>query len=295
VPSEWSDYRYFLSIADAGSLSAAARQLGVDQSTVGRRLAALEAQVRTRLFDRTPDGYVLTAAGESIRADVQQLEDGFLAIERRLAGGDARLEGVVRLATTEVFASALLIPHLGELRESRPGLSIELITGNRPVDLARREADLALRVGIAPRQPNLVVRQIGSGAYALYGARSYLGRRERPSVKAGLRGHDVIAYSGELARAPLGRWIAQHGGRAQLAFQANSLDAVYRAVVAGLGLGVLPCLFADRTLERVGGVLGGSPILTVVHADLVRNARIRAVLTFLTDVVEQERAALLGT
>jgi DNA-binding transcriptional LysR family regulator len=294
VPGGWSDYRYFLAVAKAGSLSAAARRIRVDQSTVGRRLAALEAQVGARLFDHTPEGYVLTAAGQGVLADVEELESGFLAVERRLAGGDGRIEGVVRLATTESFASAFLIDHFGRLRSRHPGLSIELLTGNRPVDLARREADLAVRLGAAPKQPNLIVRQIGAVGFALYAAPSYLARRGRPSLRGGLRGHEIVCYGSDLAAAPIARWMVEHAHEAELALRADSLASVHRAVAAGLGLGVLPCLLGQG-LERISpAVLGRSPIWTVVHEDLVRNARVRAVLLFLSELTRQERRALAG-
>jgi DNA-binding transcriptional LysR family regulator len=293
--SDWSDYRYFLAVARAGSLSAAARQLRVDQSTVGRRLAALEAQVGARLFDRTPEGYALTADGEGVRAEVEQLERGFLAVERRLAGGDARLAGTVRLATTETFATAFLIPHLGRLRAEHPALALELVLANHLVDLARREADLALRVGAPPKQPNLIARRIGVGGFALYAVPRYLARNGTPQLRGGLRGHAVIGYGGDLAAAPLGRWLAEHAPTAEVVLRANTIEAVRGAVAAGLGLGVLPCMVADK-LERVGGSpLGSTPIWTIVHADLVRNARVRAVLTFLSELVHEHRRTLSGT
>jgi DNA-binding transcriptional LysR family regulator len=295
VTGDWSDYRYFLALARGGSLSAASRRMRVDQSTVGRRIAALEAKVGTRLFDHTPDGYVLTAAGESVRADVEQLEQQFVAVERRLAGRDAQLEGVVRLATTETFASAFLIAHLGALRTRHPRLSVELLAGNQLVDLARREADLAVRVGAAPKQPNLMVRQIGSVGFALYASPSYLARRGRPHLRSELRGHEIVCYGGELATVPLARWATEHAQKAEIAFRANSVEAVYKAVAAGLGMGVLPCLFAEQGLERISSaILGRSPIWTVVHEDMVRNARVRAVLEFLAETTQRERRVLSG-
>jgi DNA-binding transcriptional LysR family regulator len=291
--ANWDDYRYFLAVARAGSLSGAARRMRVDQSTVGRRLAALEARVGARLFDHTPEGYVLTAAGESVRTDVERLEDGFLAVGRRLAGGDARIEGVVRVAIVETFANTFVVGHLGELRSRHPGLSIELLTGNAPVDLARREADLAVRLGKAPKQPNLVVRQLGVAGFALYGSRDYLARRGRPRLSGGLGGHEVVCYSGELATTPLARFMTEHAKRAEIVLRTNSVASAYEAVAAGLGLGILPCVLGGRGLERIGSaILGTNPIWSVVHEDLLRNARVHAVLLFLTDRIQRERRRL---
>jgi DNA-binding transcriptional LysR family regulator len=291
---DWGDYRYFLALSKVGSLSGAARLMRVDQSTVGRRLAALEGHVGARLFDRTPDGYVLTAVGESVRADVEQLQEGFLAVERRLAGEDVRLAGTVRLAITEVFANAFLIPHLRELRLLHPGLSLDLVTGNAPIDLARREADLAVRLGPAPTQPNLVVRQIGLAEFALYGATEYLERRGRPRPRDGLSGHDVIGYHGDLSSTPMARFVHARAQRATVVLRVNSVASAFEAVAAGYGISALPCVLGARGLQRVGSVGGATPIRTVVHQDLMRNGRIRAVLGFLADVIRRESRSLRG-
>jgi DNA-binding transcriptional LysR family regulator len=289
-PAEWSDYRYFLAICRAGSLSGAARAMRVDQTTVGRRLAALEATVETRLFDRTPDGYSLTAAGESVRADVERIEDAFLAVERRLAGGDARIAGVVRIATTETFATMFILPHLGALRAEHPELALELVTGIQPVDLSRREADLAIRIGAPPTQPNLVVRELGTLRFALYASRNYVARRGRPRTRNGLSGHAIVTYGGEMAAVPIARWMGEHARDATIAFTANTITGVHEAVRAGLGVSVLPCGLGDRDLVRVGAArLGASPIWSVVHEDLVRTARVRAVLAFVAGILRGDR------
>jgi DNA-binding transcriptional LysR family regulator len=287
---EWSDYRYFLAVARRGSLSGAARDLGVDQSTVGRRLAALEAAVAARLFDRTPDGWVLTPAGEGVRAEVERLEEGFLAVERRLSGGDARIAGVVRVATPEAFASAFLIPHLAALKRRHPELSIDLVSGIQPVDLARREADLAVRLGAPPKQPYLIVRPAGAVRFALYAAPGYLARRQGARTRAGLRGHAVVAFGGDLALTPISRWLEARAKDATVAFRANTIAAVYDAVSAGLGIGALPCVLGDRGLTRLRAAdEATAPIWTVVHEDLARSARVRAVLAFVSEVVGPPR------
>src|SRR5262245_53774094 len=294
MPGDWNDYRYFLAVVRTGSLSAAARRLRVDQSTVGRRLAALEGQVGARLFDHTPQGYVLTPAGDSVRARVERLEEGFLAVERQLAGGDARLEGVVRLATTEALATTLLVPQLGKLRARHPGLSIELCTSHQPVSLARRQADVAVRLGAPPKEPNLLVRRIGVAGFALYAALSYLARRGRPRLRGGLRDHEIVGYSGDLAAAPIARWMIERAHQAEIVFRTDSIGAAHQAVAAGIGLGVLPCLLGAG-LTRIGSSLAGTaPIWTVVHQDLQRNARVRAVLLFLSELVRQQHRALAG-
>ncbi len=290
----WDDFRYFLAVAKAGSLSGAARLMRVDQSTVGRRLVMLEASVGARLFDRTPEGYALTVAGESVRADVEKLQEGFLAVERRLAGDDTRLEGVVRVAITEVFANVFVVSHLPELHRRHPGLSLELLTGHATVDLARREADLAVRLGVAPTQPNLVVRQIGLTAFGLFASPDYLAARGKPRLHDGLHGHDVVCYGGELSAAPLARFTDEHAPKATVVMRANSVASVFEAVAAGLGVGALPCALGARGLKRIGDVGGAMPIRSIVHEDMMRNGRVRAVLSFFADVIELEARALRG-
>jgi DNA-binding transcriptional LysR family regulator len=291
---DWNDYRYFLAVARAGSLSAAARSLGVDQSTVGRRLTALQDSCGARLFDHTPEGYVLTSAGESVHADLVGLEGGFLAVERRLAGSDARPEGVVRLATTETFAT-FLVERIAALRVQHPRISVELLTSNQPVDLSRREADVALRIGVPPKQPNLITRHLGTAAFALFASPRYLARRGRPQLVDHMQGHDLVGYAGHLATAPLGRWLDAHAHRANVVLRADSIDVVDKAVAEGLGVGVLPCLFARPELEAISAeVIGSSAITSIVHEDQARSARIRAVILYLADVIQRDRLLLTG-
>lgn len=292
MPS-WDDHRYVLALSRAGSLSAAARRLSCDQTTVGRRLAALEAEIGARLFDRTPDGYVPTAAGDALLAHLTRVESELLAAERRLAGGDARIEGIVRLAITETFASMIVLPELSALRAAQPGVSLELITATAPADLARREADLAIRLGPRPKQPNLIVRQLGAAGYALHASPAYLARHGRPGIRGGLRGHAVIAYGGELRAVPMARALETRTRHAQVVLRSSGAQSVYEAVTAGLGVGVLPCALGRRGgLERLGPVLGENPCWSVVHEDLARNARVRTVLDFLAGLLARKRRFL---
>lgn len=204
----------------------------------------------------------------------------------------------MRLAVTELLASTFLVPNLGALRAQHRGLLLELVTGNQLVDLARREADLALRVGPLPKQPNLVVRPLGLASFALYGSRAYLARKGRPRrvTRAGLAGHEVILYIGALATVPMARLFAEHAVDAEVVLRSDSVAAVYEAVKANLGLAVLPCGLAEsRGLDRLGGkVLGSNPIWTVVHEDLLHNGRVRVVMQFLMELMKRERRALAG-
>ncbi len=283
---EWSDFRHFLAVSRVGSLSGAARELSVNQSTVGRRLLALEASAGVRLFDRTPDGYVLTAAGETIRSEVERLEAGFLAVERKLSGGDARVSGVVRLATTEFIAAVFVTPNVARLKSIYPELSLAVSTGSPAVDLSRREADLAVRIGPPPKQPNLVVGNVGELQSGLYAAPAYLAAHRGTPIRRGLRGHSIVGFTGPLARAEIGRWLDAQASEAEVVFRAGTVRVIHDAVLAGLGIGALPGALAGSGLTRIRRASGlSSQVWTVVHEDLNRSARVRAVLEFMRNVI----------
>ena len=293
---DWDDFRVFLSVARAGTLSAAARLLQVDQSTISRRLAALEETAGARLFDRTPKGYVLTVAGEAGRSRVEELESQALAVERQLLGQDSQPTGQVRLAASDSFAAWFLVPRLAPFHTRYPGIRLELVTGNQPVNLARREADISLRLS-KPKEPNLIARRLGQAAWSVYASSSYLSRYGKPSLRGRLRGQRVVGLDPELRGTVGARWLAKQGSLALVSLTCNSLLSQAAAVVAGIGLGPLPCLFGDRepSLERVvPRTIGHHDLWLVVHPDLKSNARVRAVMDYLTELVVSETALISG-
>ena len=292
----WDDLRVFLAIAREGTLSAAARRLKVDQSTVSRRLMALEQASGTRLFDRTPEGYILTAAGEGVLPKAEEIESTTISVERKLLADSAGFEGQVRVATSDGFAAWFLVPRLAELRAQHPGISLEFVVGNQPVNLARREADLSMRFR-KPTQPQIVARRLGRAAWALYASAEYVARNDRAFSRRGLQGHDVVAFSEELHGTVGATWLREQGGLARVVFQSDSLLSQGAAVVAGLGVGPLPCLYGDvhPGLERVRrAVIGYHDIWLVVHPDVRSSARVRAVMDVLIDIVAQEAPLLSG-
>jgi DNA-binding transcriptional LysR family regulator len=293
---DWDDFRVFLSVARAGTLSAAARLLQVDQSTISRRLATLEETAGARLFDRTPKGYVLTLAGEAVRSRVEELESQALGIERQLLGQDSQPTGHVRLAASDSFAAWFLAPRLAPFYTRFPGIRLELVTGNQPVNLARREADISLRLS-KPKEPNLIARRLGQAAWSVYASSGYLLRYGKPSLRARLRGQRVVGLDPELRGTVGARWLAKQGSLAVVSLTCNSLLSQAAAVVAGIGLSPLPCLFGDRepTLERiVPRTIGHHDLWLVVHPDVRKNARVRAVMDYLTELVVSETALLSG-
>ena len=292
---DWDDARFFLAIARAGSLSGAARALKVQQSTVGRRLASLEEALGARLFERTPEGYLLTPAGESLRKRTERIEDETLSAERELQGREARIAGVVRLTTPEAFGNLFLAPLLYRLREEQPDILVEVVAENATLSLTRREADLAMRTG-RPRQPLLVMRRLAPLNNGLYAARAYLARRGRPAG-ATLAGHDYVGYDESYHGGKESNWYAKlaQGGRCTL--RVNGSHGMAGAIEAGLGVGVLPCWMGDSmpALERVlPGEVHGEDVWLVMHRDLQRVARIRAVCEFFVRELRREAPRLAG-
>ncbi len=181
---DWDDLRFFLAIARTGSLTAAARELRVTQSTVGRRLASLESSLGARLLHRTPEGYVLTLAGEAILGQAERVEAEALSVERAVGGRDAQLEGIVRVAAVETLASHVLAPCFCALQSRSPEIVIELLADVRQLSLAMREADVAVRLSRF-EQHDLIARRIGGLAYGLYASPAYLERHGEPDFGAG--------------------------------------------------------------------------------------------------------------
>lgn len=294
--ADWDDFRIVLAIQREKTLSGAARRLRVDQSTVGRRLTSLEAKIGARLFDRTPEGYLLTAAGEAVLPQLLALEDAAIAIERKLAAEDAELAGPVRVATSDSFAAWFLVPLLHELRREQPEIVVELVTGNPPVRLARREADVSIRLN-KPKEPNLIAKRLGRAGWAVYVAKRYVQQHGVPDARRGFEGHALVALADELRGTVGASWMAENAGRARVALCSNSLLSQAEAVVSGLGFSALPCVFGDREarlLRIAPGVIGHHDIWRVVHPDVQRSARVRAVLAFLTRVIAAHAELLTG-
>jgi len=290
----WSDLEVALALARAGTLSGAARALSVEHTTVGRRIAVLEAALEVRLFDRTPAGYVLTEVGTAALEHARAIEEQALALERTVMGRDARVAGTVRVTALDPFIDDLLLPNLPRLTSTYPDLHVIACSDLRVRNLSRREADIAIRFA-APTQPDLVGRRLSGVASALYASREYLEARGVPRSPAHLAGHDLIGFAPELAQASEAQWMTRHGHGARVSVQVASVAANLAAIRHGLGLGIHTCHVADRErgVVRVWpDVLLDEEYWAVVHVDMARASRVRAVLDFLSDCTSRERERL---
>ena len=290
---DWGDLRVFLTLAREGNLTAAARQLGVSHPTVARRIKALEHAIGARLFDRLPDRFALTAAGEELLDDAQAMEQAAESIHRRSAGLSDTVRGTVRLSADEAM-TAFLARHLPTLRRRLENIEFELVARHMLANLSRREADLLIREQV-PELASLVTRKLGRVAYAIYAAADHA---PVPSSRDALRRASWAGFDEYHDYMPGQRWLLDLLGGARPDVRVNNWLVLREAVRTGAGLAVLPCHLGDgdAALQRVGGVLDdvGAEQWLLVHRDLRALPRVRAVMDALVTLFESERATLEG-
>jgi DNA-binding transcriptional LysR family regulator len=278
---DWDDLRFYLAVIRHKSLVGAAKQLQVTQSTVGRRLAALEERLGVRLVHRTQEGCVPTLAGEAIRQHVERVEAEMHSVERAVSGLDARLAGIVRVASTPLLAGHVLAPCAAALYNRYPEISLELIANSTAPDLARREADVSVQLSRC-EEGGMVVRRIGTLAFGLYASLAYLSRHGDPDPKAGCDGHHLVVMVDERELPAQAEWLAEVAGRAQVLLRTNSRETLFWAALQAGGLALLPCFRGDQepALQRVETVPPppSAEVWLVVHEEMRRVPRVRAVL-----------------
>lgn len=279
---DWDDVRHFLALARSGSVRGAGATLGVSHSTIARRVEALEEQLGARLFDRSRDGYSLTEAGERLLPGAERIERELAAMERRVAGQDERLDGSIRITTTDPFVADVLLEPLGRLCTEHPGLELHLDCNRHNRDLSRREADLAIRAIALDATPpeHLIGTRLAPIVLANYVARAHAHRLDPddPTTRwagfsdAGL--HRVLVERSHYPNNPT--WGSF-----------DSLSLMHRVARAGLGLVMLPTYVgdADPALQRLphADLFHGADFWLLSHPDLRTNARLRAARRCLTE------------
>ncbi|AZD29845.1 LysR family transcriptional regulator [Pseudomonas chlororaphis] len=287
----WNDARFFLALARASTLRGASRVLNVDQATVGRRVDALERALKATLFLRTSEGYILTAAGEAALDAAEKMERASHELQRRIDGLDGRPSGLVRIASTDSLSVDFVIPAIAQLHQQYPDVRVEIKSGTETINLAKREADIAIRT-IKPENPDLLVRRLASWPYGLFASRQYLQRQGIPTPGTGFVGHDIVAFQGHLDGAQPYYLANERVQVERIVASANSSLLMRKALAAGLGLGEIPVrmgvldglvqVWMERTRAQ------NYDVWLVTHKDLRHTARVNRVIEFLGEAFEPQ-------
>jgi DNA-binding transcriptional LysR family regulator len=293
----WDDVRFFLAVSREGSFSAAARGLGVDHVTVARRITLLEQQLGAKLLSRTPEGFATTQAGQTILSQCEAMEVAALNLERLVSGQDSRADGLVRVTATDALTYRFVIPCIAAIHKTHPGLQIDLLTGIRVMDIARREADLAVRVMFnRPTDSSLVCRKLGDVGFTLYASRAYLAEHGTPKRGHGLGGHDLITFMGAPVSLRSRFFMGESLEGARVLMRSNDQVAQLRATAKGLGIIELACFFGDCDSEvtRVWPDEAPTfrPLWLITHQDLRRATRIRVVSSAIAEAFQREARVL---
>ncbi|MEQ9172651.1 MAG: LysR family transcriptional regulator [Rhodospirillales bacterium] len=291
---DWDDLRFFLAVARTGSLSGAAKALGVNHSTAFRRIEALEDRLGVRLFERHREGYALTLAGDEMRAAAERVDAEIDAMERRVTGRDLRLSGPLNVTTTDDLATCLLGPPLAAFQAAYPGIMLSVILDNQFFNLSKRQADVALRPTNAPPD-TLVGRRIAGLAFAVYAAR---GRAPKGRGPKALTSRPWLMFDDSLSHLAAAKWLAREQGDAVVALRSNNLLTLMTGAVQGMGLALLPCFMADpeTALERVTGPVteAQTALWLLTHTDLRNTQRVRAFMDHMGDALAAQRGLLEG-
>ncbi len=285
---DWDALKSFLAVARSGRLTVAARALGVDHSTLSRRIAGLEEGLGVRLFDRHPSGYTLTSRGARLLASAEAMERAALGVAREVEEESQTVSGTVRIGAPDGFGTTFLAPRLGTLQERHPNLNIQLITRPRQFSLSQREADIA--IGLArPAKGRLKARKLTDYELGLYAARAYLERHGEPSSPDDIPLHPLIGYIDEMIYAPELDYIPLIAAGLRPRLASSNLLAQYQATIAGHGLCVLPVFMAcdeprlARVLPRQVSLLRA--FWLIMHEDIVDLARVRVTAEFIAEAV----------
>jgi DNA-binding transcriptional LysR family regulator len=294
---DWSDVRFFLAVARGGSTAAAARSLKVNQSTVVRRIAALEEGLALRLFNKKRDGYRLTCEAEALLGDAASIETAVQTFTRRAASLDSTLTGSLRVTMPEGMALGWMQKLLNEFHGKHPGIQVNLLIEDRYHDLNDGQAEVALRAG-PPGDGRLIGRKLSDQCWAVYGSRIYVERHGRPATLEDLNAHRLVGFEGPLERIAAARWLQTVAPRGQIAYRSNSVLGLLFAAQSSFGLTLLPCQIGDPECDLVR-VIDPQPELTagfwiLTHPDLHKRPKIRAFFNFMAEEIVKYRPLLMG-
>lgn len=294
---DWDIFRYVMAVADSGSAVSAAQRLGVNASTVLRKISKFEEKNGIRLFERRQTGYTPTVECAAVVEAARQIEQSVAGISRDILGRDLRLEGRLSVTTTDSLLNAVLAPHLATFKALHPRIKIDITVTNMRLNLTRHDADVAIRASRKP--PDVLVGQrVADLAFAVYGLPPDAdGLPNNPKI-ADLKGLRWVGTGDALAGSPVGAWIGENIPKDAIAITADSFVAVRECILAGAGVSVLPCCLGDRTRElvRIGGPVAAmqSALWILTHADVRSAARVKAFNEHMTRALRGDSDLLEG-
>lgn len=292
-PLDWNHLRAFLATADTGSLSAAARRLGLTQPTLGRQISALENRLGLALFERSGRSLVLTDAARELLEETRQMGMAATRLSRLADGQVHALEGTIRITASDMMSAYVLPDILLQLRSAAPRLRVDIVAANDIRDILNREADIAVR-HMRPEQPDLIARSLGDATAHLYAAQSYVSARGLPVTLDDLKSHDFISFGDDDL---LIHQLAAYDiplSRAQ--FRTGSASGITAWTLMRKGFGILPMAddiagqFPDAVRLLQGHTRLTFPTWLVTHRDLQTSRRIRLVFDMLADVLGERFA-----
>jgi DNA-binding transcriptional LysR family regulator len=290
----WDDLRLVLAIERSGNLAAAASAIGVNHSTMFRRLTALEKEIGSKLFERLATGYRATESGRRLLEAAERMETEAIALDRELTGRDTRLTGQLRVTCSETLAYSILIEEMSRFRKAYPGITIDLIVDNKVIDLSRREADVALRA-TRPSQGDLFGRKLNDIHWGLYASKAYLKDHPAPKRLADIEQHALIGWSETSPQTKAADWLAGTAPLTAISFRASGIVNQLIGAREGLGIALLPTYLAgaEPGLVRVFGPIKDltTELWIVTHRSLKDTARVRAFMEIVGDGVKRQIAA----
>ncbi|SKA38609.1 DNA-binding transcriptional regulator, LysR family [Enhydrobacter aerosaccus] len=289
ILGDWDDVRFFLAVAKTGSFSAAATQLNTKQTTVGRRIQALERRLGAKLFDRHRHGMEVTPAARGVLVQAESMLSNATSIERHLAGLDREMSGVVRVAATEGLAAQWLVPRLTELRRMHSDILVQVIVGDQVLDLATRQADLAIRF-FRPTSNQLVAARVGQFAMSIFAAPAYVEQYGMPQRLDDLRAHHIVDHTTLHSLPSMKPWSEVVEQSPNVVLRTNSSHSAIEAVKAAWGISVFPS-YISKTANLVEVPIELNitrDIWLVSHEETNKGARIRAVIDYIREKFRQD-------
>jgi len=292
---DWDDLKVFIAISEQSTLSAASRVLNISQPTAGRRLKSLEQSLETQLFDRLPDGLVLTTHGEELLPLAQNMQDSANAIQRQQASFSTPIKGVVRISMYEQIAQ-FVVPHLPLLQQRCPNIEIEISIAHNAANLSRREADIMIRKCI-PDLPDIIAKPLGHYHYAIYSGSDYLAKNPAAMSADRYQQCDWVGFDDEHVYFSNQRWLRDKLQDKPPIIRSNNGVTILDAMVQNCGLGVLPCFVGDREprLKKIQIIEDESASLyLLIHKDLRKSAVVRMMMNALIDMFHDHNEIFHG-